>query len=68
MAGVGVGVPAGDRAHLVLAAQPECLRPEDVLEQDAQRVREPRDIGLPGERVQPRDRVRPPAGVELSEC
>ena len=59
VAGIGVGVPAGDRAHLVLAPQPERLRSEDVLEQDAQRVWKPRDVGLPGERVQPRDRVRP---------
>ena len=42
--------PAGDRLEVL-------ARPKEVLEQDAQRVRQPRDVPLLLERVQPEDLV-----------
>jgi len=68
VARLGIRVPAGDRAHLLLAPQAQCLGPEDVLEQDAERVRKALEIGLGAESAEPSDRVRPPAGLDLSQC
>ena len=64
---LGVRVPAGDSPHLVGAAVAQGLGAEDVLQQDAERVRKPGDVGLARQSVEPRDRMRPPAGVELTQ-
>ena len=64
---LGLGVPLGDGTHLLGAAVAQRLRAEDVLEQDAKRVRKPRDIGLRAEGAEPCERVRRAAGDELLE-
>ena len=51
--GLGVCDPSRDRLHLAVGAVPE-----DVLEQDAQRVRQPRDVPSRLQRVEPIDRIR----------
>jgi hypothetical protein len=58
--GLGLGDPARDRLHLVLGSVSE-----DVLEQDAKRVREPGYVAPLVQSVEPVDRVRPVADSEL---
>ena len=58
VARLGLGVPARDCAHLLRAPVAERLGAEHVLEQHAKGVREPGEVGLRTEGVEPRDRVR----------
>jgi hypothetical protein len=63
-----VRLPAADGPHLVGASDPTRLGPQDVLEQDAKRVRQAGDVHLAGEGVEPGDGEGAPAGVDLIEC
>ncbi len=54
---VGLRVPARDRLDLLRAGLAVRLRTQDVLEQDPQRVRQPEDVVLRLERVEPDDLV-----------
>ena len=49
------GVPAGDRLDVARGDGDAVLAPQHVLEQDAQRVREPRDVVARLERFEPED-------------
>ena len=51
-------IPPRDGADLADAAVAERFGPEDVLEQDPQRVRQPRDVDFGSHRVQPRHHER----------
>ena len=60
--GLRLGVPRGDRLHVVRRHVRAVLAAEDVLEQDAERVRETRDVEAGLERVEPEHLVARAAG------
>ena len=63
---LGVGVPAGDRLDVVGGDGVAVLEPQRVLQQDLQRVRQPRDVEALLQRVEPVDLVLATADLEAS--
>jgi hypothetical protein len=62
--GLGLGVPRRDRFHVVRPNRVAVLEPERVLEQHLQRVREPRDVELLLQDIEPMDLVLAPRYLE----
>ena len=62
--GLGLGIPRRDRLHVVSPDRIAVLEPERVLEQHLQRVREPRDVELLLQSVEPVDLVLAPRYLE----
>jgi hypothetical protein len=62
--GRGGRVPAGEGLHVLGGDRAAVLGAEQVLEQDLQRVRQPRDVAGGCQRVQPEHLERPVADVE----
>ena len=64
---VGVGVPAGQRADVLLGDVGAVLGAQQVLQQDLEAVRERRDVEpVTGDLVEAEDLVRRPADVEAA--
>ena len=63
-AGLGVRVPAGDRLDVGGGDRGAVLEPQDVLEQDLDRVGQAGDVEAVGERVEAEDLVGATADVE----
>ena len=72
VAGLGVGVPAGERLDVLLGDRPVALGAQQVLQQHLEAERQPRDVPLRLQRVEAVDRVllaaagERAAGVEAS--
>ena len=65
LGGLGVVVPARERLDVLLADGDAVLGAQQVLEQDLQRERQPRDVELLLERIQPVDLIGTPADLEV---
>ncbi len=63
--GLGLRVPAGDRLDVLRADRLAVLEPQDVLEQDLQRVRQPGHVELLLQRIEPVDLIRLTTDLEL---
>ena len=66
--GLGLRVPARDRLDVVGGDRLAVLEPQDVLEQHLQRIRQPGDVELLLQRVEPVDLVGLARDLELVAC
>ena len=66
--GIRLRVPAGDRLDVVSAVGGPVLQPQGILEQDLERVRQPRGVELLLEGIEPVDLEPAARDLELGAC